>query len=415
MNRLAASLLLFLFTAAPGLTPDAVAQTDVSPLAQRTSADVPSALVRLYGGLDDDEPGLSMATRDAMQHLEAQSISRPLRLRLGADLAGGAAAALPAGTYRARHLLFTADSVHWVAPGRTSTAYGAPLWRLQHVTSQHRKRGALVGSAFGSLLGLAAGAAIIQFTGQIHDGGASIGPSLGAIPVGSALGALAGYARGSRRRYAFDDLPKPPAPPPFEPASRPDPLARLEGELERVRQERGMLTDRVGELEQALWDLEERLREEQRAGTDQAPQDSLRARLRRLERRLDATAALAAQAQSASPAPDVRPREDAREQRAKLLRLAEGAGPAYAVVVASLPRREDALGVARQLEALLLRYRYPCAAAVLPSEQGTHRAAFGPFENAAAARQTLDALGLLLSAREDAALVPPDAWVVRLR
>ena len=406
MNRLAVPALVLLLAAVSGPARDAAAQTDASPLAHRTSPESRSTLSHPHGRSDDDAPsGLSAETWALMQRLEAQSLTRPVRLRLGEGLGRETPSALPAGAYRARRLLFTADSVYWLAPGRTPTPQRAPLWRLQRITSQNRKRGALVGSAFGSLVGLAVGAVAIQVTGQTNEQGASIGPGLGAIPVGAALGALAGYLRGSRRRHTFDDLPAPP--PPLPPPH--DRLARLEGEIERVRMERGMLTDRVGELELSLWELEDRVGEERRASAARVRlvHDSLRLRLGRLESDRRAvprppSTRTAAPPSSRPMTTDVaRGSEVAPEQRFKLLSRNGGGEPTYGIVVASLPRREDALDVAERLEELLLHYDGRYTAAVLPSEDlQTYRAVFGPFGSAGAARQALATLADVLPVRE---------------
>lgn len=373
-----------------------------------TSLDASPAVDHRAWSFDDDrsdEPvdglpsKLSAETRQLMQRLEMWSNAQTLRLRLsGAGAAG--VPTLPSGTYQARHLFFSADSVYWLAPGPSPARRQAPLWRLERVTTQDRKKGAQIGSAFGSLLGLAAGAAVIQFVGYTNDRGASIGPALSAIPIGTALGLLTGYTRGRRRRYTFDDLPSSPQPPPpMPPESTRRSLAELKDGVQQLREARSMMVDRTSELEQALWELEHQ-------------HDSLRTRVQRLERRLEAaTARLAVREKRPAP-PTPKPQPAPRPVQADVANdLAPvppaGEAPAYGIVVASLPQHEDALAASRRIEELLLRRGDRYSTTIVPAEdQNTFRAVFGPFKSMADAQRTIAALNDVL---------PDDAWIVRLR
>ena len=279
----------------------------------------------------------------------------------------------------------------------------------------------MVGGAFGSLVGLAAGAVAIQVTGQTNEQGASIGPSLAAIPAGALLGAMVGYVRGSRRRYTFDDLPAPPTPlPDATPAPYPaSHYAALESEIERLREARSMMLDRVSALEEYFWELEDQVDAETNleASRTDVVTDSLRRRLNQVEHRLGATTDLLATLETMTletvaletrpikpePASFSYPKVAEKGEQAApahltgLLDRADSDEPAYGVVVASLPRREDAMDVSERLEKLLRHYSDRYTATVVPSEdQSSHRAVFGPFESADAAKEALDALADVL-------------------
>ncbi|MGI9173809.1 MAG: SPOR domain-containing protein [Rhodothermales bacterium] len=391
-------MLVLLFAAlALGPLQEAVAQTASSDYAQAEEVSGETAA-----------PELSYETQFLMEELEERSYEKTLKLRLGRDQS---LSALRAGTYPARDVFFGADSVYWLASGREDARRQAPLWQLERVTIVNRKKGFVVGGAFGSLIGLAAGAVAIQVTGQTSEQGASIGPSLAAIPAGALLGALVGYVRGSRRRYTFDDLPTPPAPlPDATPAPHPaSHYAALESEVERLRAARSMMIDRVSALEEYFWELEDQVDAEtnlEAARTDVVT-DSLRRRLNQVENRLGATTDLLATLETMSIQPETASfsyleaaREGAQPAPAHLTGLLERADsdePAYGVVVASLSRREDAMDVSERLEELLRHYSDRYIAAVVPSEdQSSHRAVFGPFESADAAKEALGALADVL-------------------
>ena len=400
MNRMSTFAFVLLFAAmAFGPRQEAVAQTASPDYAQ---AEEPFE--------ETESPERSYETQILMDELEERSYDQTLNLRLGYD---PSLSALRAGTYSARDVFFGADSVYWLASGREDARRQAPLWQLERITIKNRKKGFLVGGAFGSLVGLAAGAVAIQVTGQTNRQGASIGPSVAAIPAGALLGSLIGYVRGSRRRYTFDDLPTPPAPlPETTPAPYPaSHYAALESEVERLREARSMMLDRVSALEEYFWELEDQVDAETdlKAARTDVVTDSLRRRLNQVEDRLGATTDLLATLETLPSPPETvsfsypeagKKGEMAAPAPAHLMGLLDRADrgePAYGVVVASLPRREDAMDVSERLEELLRHYSDRYTAAVVPSEdQSSHRAVFGPFESADAAREALDALADVL-------------------
>ena len=406
MNRMSTFLLVLLFAGlALGPARSTCAQSALSDYTQAED----------FSGEEPPLSAIPAETQALMEELEERSYEQVLNLRLGRDRA---ASTLRAGTYRAHDVFFGTDSLYWLDAGQEDVRYQAPLWQLERVTIKNRKKGMLAGGAFGSLLGLAAGAVAIQVTGQTNEQGASIGPGLAAIPAGALLGSLVGYVRGSRRQHTFDDLPAPPPLPVPSPDAAPLPhpashYAALESEVERLRAARSMMLDRVSALEAYFWELEDQVdaEAERKAARADVVTDSLRRRLNQLESRLGTTTDLLA-ALEAMPDPPAAPHarsNDAEARQADSARLtdlldhADDDEPAYGVVVASLPRHEDAVDVSERLEKLLRRYNDRFSATVVPSEdRSSHRAVFGPFESADAAQQALEALADILPSPESA-------------